>query len=156
MRKRSTRAFALLGATALLTFGGAVPALATGAQRASGVQYKGTTSQGLPFSITRSGSKVSVNFNFKAKCSSGPLKSVSTDAGGNGKVKGSKFTASGGMTYPAGGGYMGEYKLKVAGRISSTKTSGTFSVDNGVYNVTTGKKVGTCNTGKQTFKGHKA
>lgn len=152
MRRRIHKFIAAGAAGVLLTLALTAAALGT----ASGTTYKGKTSHGLSFEITRSGSKVSVGFNFKAKCSSGPLKSVKGDAGGNGKVKGSKFSASGGSTYPAGSGYMGEYKLTVAGKISSTKTSGTFSVDNGVYNVTTGKKVGECNTGKQTFKGHKA
>lgn len=110
----------------------------------------------MPFSITRSGKNVSVDFNFKAKCSSGPLKSVKSQAVGSGKVKSGKFSATGEMTYPAGGGFMGEYKLKAAGKISSTKTSGTFSVNNGIFNVTSGKQVGTCNTGKKTFKGQKA
>jgi hypothetical protein len=149
--KYSSRVVATFGATALLAFGGAGAALA-----ASSATYKGKTSQHLTFSITRSGSKVSAVFNFKAKCQSGPLHSIKSEAEGNGHVSGKKFSASGQMSYPAGGGYMGVYKLKVSGKISSTKTSGTFSVRNGVYNVTTGKKVGTCNTGSQTFEGHKA
>lgn len=151
MGKYRSRAVAALGATALVTFGGAGAALGAGAS-----QYTGKTSQGLAFSITRSGSKVTVDFNFKAKCQSGPLKSVKSEAGGKGHVTGSKFAASGGSTYPAGGGYMGEYKLKASGKISSTKTSGTFSVNNGIYNVITGKKVGSCDTGVLTFKGRKA
>jgi hypothetical protein len=165
MGKRGTQAFAASAAIALLMLSGAVPALAaTTASRhdiarasAAGVEYKGKTSQGLSFEVTKNGSSVTVSVGQKATCKpTKDIKSVHVTVFGKGHVKGSTFKATGAETYPAGGGYMGAFSLTISGKISSTSTSGTFTVDNGVYNVISGNKVAECDTGKQTFKGKKA
>jgi hypothetical protein len=156
VRRGCGRGLALFGACALLALGGAAPVLAAGARGASGAVYKGKTSQGLAFELARSGGGVDMQLDMKARCRSGPVKSVKADGVfGAGHLSGASFSGSGQSTYPAGG-YMAVYKLKFAGKLAATTVSGTFSVDNALYNVTSGKKVGTCNTGAQTFKGHKA
>jgi hypothetical protein len=130
---------------------------------ASGVKYKGKTSQAKAcaaakaacgkITLTKSSGRVSGTITWAAPCGNKSTL-ISGTQFKNAKLSGGKFAVSGKYTAPINNGqYEGHYSVSIAGTVGATKASGTFTGKSKIYSGST--LVTTCKSGSVTWHAKK-
>lgn len=133
----------------------AVFALGTAAATASSVttgRYVGSTSQGVPASLTVAGGRVrQATVHWTAHCTTGHQTVHNTTTFSNVAISGQRFTIHGSTSAPVATGYRARFTDTAQGTISGARITGTFQGVMRVYRIGSARLADTCASGTVHF-----